>query len=883
MYSSVYFNRFNSKIHAWEYNEEGKKIHNEYQAPLYFYLKDESGEYTSIYGDKLKRMTFDSYQKMKEARDMFKSAGRTMFESDIDPESRFIFDTYSGKELKIPVMDIHYIDIEVHSEKGFPKPDVAEHPITIITVFSTKHNKWFIWSEKEFSTDFDIKIKKGKTPSDDVIVKFSTLNPWIKICKDEKEMLQSFIAFIKKFHPDIISGWNSSGFDIPYIINRSNKLLGEDATKQLSPVKYVRKIVKKSRFGKSQEIYEIAGINSIDYLHVYKKYVPGEQESFKLGHIAEIELGESKLEFKGTLKELYRNDWQRYCEYNIQDVNLLCLLDGRLKYMSMMINICYNCKIPFEEFDKTTKVLDGAFISRLMLDKVILPDVVHTDAFEEKYEGAYVKEPIPGIYDWVMCFDATSLYPSIMMQHNMSPETKVMVVSQTDADFISEYLTNNIHDDDTRLDEYTSANKTFRDVIQIIKDNGYTIASNGAIYRHDKEGVVSKFVKEWFDNRVHHKNMMKKAGKEGNTVAEQYHDSSQYIMKIFINSVYGYVGSKYSRLYDRDNALAVTVTGQYAIKSVEKAMVKFFTQDWENTDNGKKLKVKNLQHTPAIYFDTDSAYLHVGQVLRAFNYPHINDKEVCLKFIQEKMEPFFQKIITNEMQIFTKKKMNAKECKISFKREMISRRTIFMAKKRYIAYILDMEGKIIPDGDDHEIEAKGIELVRTSIPKTVREWMKELLTIVLKNVDKKASDEKIKEVRHVFHNIDITSIAKIISINNIEQYTDSSGNPTLGTPQQVKSAIGHNLLIEKNNLEDFVEKIHEGDKVKLVYLKENPLYKFNAIAFKDNLPKEFKLDQYVDYDIMWEKLFVDPMTKIYDTIGWKMPNFDQEDITDLFT
>jgi DNA polymerase elongation subunit (family B) len=849
-------------MHEWYYDENGIKQHHREKAPLYFFMKSEEGEYTSIYGDTLKKMSFDNWYKFRDTKEMFKSAGRELFESDVDVESRYILDNYSAKEMVPPKFDIYFIDIEVHSERGFPKAELAEHPITIITVWSTKQQRYFIFSEKTFDPTFLGPDKERAK---------------IFIFESEQDLLKKFIGFIRKTHPDFISGYNSNGFDIPYIINRSIKLLGEEVAQKISPVNYIRKMVKKLQFGKTQEMWDIAGINCIDYLDLYKKFHQGQQESFKLGYIAKVELGETKLEFEGTLKDLYRNEWQKYVEYNVQDVNLLRKLDGRIQFMDLMIGICYNCRVPFWQYQKTTKVLDGAFISRLLLNKIVLPDVADADENEEQYIGAYVKDPDIGIFDWIVSFDATSLYPSIIMQHNISPETKVAVINEGSIQTILDALEGK-EVDENELNLYATSNIKCKDLIQQIKDNKYSVSSNGVIYRHDKKGVVAAFVTEWFEKRKYHKKLMEKAMAEGNQEEAQLQKGLQQNYKILINSVYGGLGSKYFRLYDRHNALAITITGQEVLKTSMEALNNYFKETWPTTESAKKLNASSVDSVTC-YGDTDSIYIHAGKVLKSINYN--NTQEKTKDFLKQKIEPLFFKIIDSAMNKLMKVRMNCSDCKILFKREMIARRAAFLSKKHYVAWVLTMETKDIPEGDDHELEAKGVEMVKSSTPEIVRDYMRDYILSFLKNVDLKKSNDQISEIFKQFKTVPLEKIAKITNVNNIAEYTGPDGMPKKGTPNHVKGTIGYNNLLKTKGLEDY-EPIYEGDKVKVVYIRENPWYSFNSVAFKDKLPDELGLKELVDYDIMWNKVFVDPIKQFYDIAGWEMPNLDQEDITDLF-
>lgn len=883
MYSCVYFARSSSNIHHWYYDEEGKKQYKKESAPLYFYTQDDNGEYTSIYGQRLKKIEFENYTKFKEAREMFKSAGRDLFESDVDPENRFILDTYSTLNMKKPKFDIHFVDIEVHSEEGFPEPEKAEHPITIITTYSTKYKKFIVLTYKEFDRNF---IPEGETKP------LLTDRDVVKIYKSEKEMLDGYIKMVQQLHPDFISGWNSSGyedktffsngFDIPYIINRINIVFEDDSySKKLSPLKLVTRYEREHKSGKQRITYNIVGINLIDYLDLYKKYHQGEQESFKLDYIAKVEIQSTKVKFEGSLKELYHKNWQKYVEYNIQDVNILRLLDEKLQFMDMMIGICQNCRCSYDQFSKTTRVLDGAFISRLSVEKIVLPDTSLSHSFDDQYVGAFVKEPTPGVYDWVVSFDATSLYPSVMMQHNISPETKVLVIDQNAALIVMDALEGKKIGED-ELSMSATENYDCRGIIKLIKENKYTIASNGVIYRHDKIGIVPRFVKEWFDNRKKHKDLMEKAQNEGNKDEEKLQFGLQLNYKILINSVYGALGSKYFRLYDKDNATAVTLTAQEIIKTAQGSMDSFF-MNWESNELGKKLNAKNLSISPIIYGDTDSFYFNGGIVLKSFNYPEFQNIEVTKKFVENNIEKWMQKIIDKAMKQLTIQRMNCIENKIFFKREMIARKVAFLAKKRYSAWVLKMEKKDIKEGSDHELETKGHEMVKSVVPEKIRELMRSFVLEMLKTGDKKHMDDVYKKYAEEFKNLPIKNVCKIQNVNNLEKYSDELGEPIKGCPGHVKAALGYNKMLERRNLLDTYEKIQEGEKIKIIYLKDNPYYRDKAIAFKDYIPTEFNLKEFVDYDIMWNTVFEKPIKPFYTIQNWQLPDLGQDDISDLFS
>lgn len=594
MYSNLYFSRKTSTIHSWEYNENGEKVYIKEPAPLYFYSQtDEETEYKSIFGENVKKHEFNSYSKYKDAKEMYKMANRKLYESDVDVENRYILDKWSGKDFEIPNLEIQFLDIEVHSETGFPTAEDADHPVTVITVYSCKQKRYFVFAEKDFDINFVDEDGNQVLSNKD----------WVGIFESEEKLLTAFIAFIRKTLPDILSGWNSNFFDIPYIVNRCYKLLGPNQTRKLSPIGVIKSKEVKLRFGKIKTVYEIAGINCIDYLELYKKYKQNQQPSYKLDYIARDEIGDTKLAYDGSIKDLYLNQWQRYVEYNIQDVSLLINLDKKLAFMNLMINVCYGCKVLFNQYEKTVKVLDGAFISSLMKDKIILPDANQNND-ESGYDGAFVRPPIVGCHDWVMSYDATSLYPSIMMQHNISPETKVGKVPRQVYNIIKDIFSGK-KVDAWKLELDTLDGMTCKELADKIKDDNLSIASNGTVYRHDVLGVLPRFIKEWFDKRKLHKNKKFECHEKGDDDGEKYHDGYQLNFKILINSVYGYVGTIYSRFFDADNAEAVTITGQEVIQTAMNSVNEFFSTKWENTNIGKKLNAKNFEDF-VVYGDTDS-------------------------------------------------------------------------------------------------------------------------------------------------------------------------------------------------------------------------------------------------------------------------------------
>lgn len=658
MYSSIYFNRSRSTIHLWEYNADGVKVHNKFEAPLYFYKDDKNGEFTSIYGEKLKKVECDTYSQYQEKIESLKNMGKKLYESDVPIDSKFIIDHYAGQELVPPKFDIFFIDIEVHSEDGFPSPEKAEHPIPVITIWSTRANKFFIFAERDFDVTF---LRNGESCQK-------------IICGDEAGLLKEFVNFIFHNHPDVISGWNSDGFDIPYLVRRIEKICGERYMKKLSPIGIVREVemnVGKGANKKREKRFIIAGINCLDLLWVYKNYTFSDRENYRLGYIANLEIGEEKVEYEGSLSDLYHNNWQKYIEYNVQDSRLLYLIEHKLGYLSLLFNFCYGCRVPFDQYSKTTRVLDGAFISELSKEGIILPDV-NRDISDVQYPGGFVKDPDRGVHEWVLSFDATSLYPSIMMNWNISPETKFGVLNKK---FVEETVSawRGVSEDDdlkfpfpgrmhgkTILDVvnyirqkglkdvnkedggihglynnevvhnivlalegneyenigvYLNYEKTnVEGVVKVIREHNLCLSGNGVLYKQDKVGVIPKFVKIWFDKRKEYKKKMIEAEKAGDSTKKKYYDLLQLNYKILINSVYGYLGTSHSRFYDFDNAVSVTINGQNIIKDASNSIDNFFSSEWSTHFMGQKLKANNFEGV-ITYNDTDSVYVNGGRII----------------------------------------------------------------------------------------------------------------------------------------------------------------------------------------------------------------------------------------------------------------------------
>lgn len=953
MYSSVYFAKNKSLIHYWEYNEDGEKVHKTAPAPLYFFVKKEEGEYKTIFGDKAKRVDCNRYGEYKEKIENYKSMEMDLYESDVPIETKFIVNEYLGKELKVPKFNIHYIDIEVHSTEGFPKPEDANYPIVIITIWSTKHNKFFVFAEKDFDTTA-MEKEHGET-----FEKF--------IYAKESDLLKSFVKFIYDEHPDIISGWFSNAFDIPYIINRITKVLGEKWAKRLSPLGIIKEREFHVTETKMEKRYDIIGIALLDMLEVYQNYTFSDRENYKLGYIAKTELGDgfTKKEYEGSIAEFYERDWQGYSEYNIQDTRLLRFLEDKLGYIKMLITFCYGCRVPFEFYQKTTKVLDGAFIAELTKEGIVLPDV-NRNLIDGTYPGGYVKPPITGLHDWVVSFDATSLYPSIMMGWNISPETKVAVFNKESLEnIVKAHQGGQYYEEDITYNGKVYSIKDFIDyvnVVQIktinedggfhtivngkyvdnimkcingkeyenlsfkwndedidvatatqrIKDNNYCMATNGVVYSQDSKGVIPRFVETWFNDRNKYKKLMLKAENEKDDGLAKYYHLLQLNFKILINSVYGYLGTIHSRFYDYDNAVAVTITGQSIIKECGNSTERYFSR-WADTDLGKRYNAKNIENF-VIYNDTDSSYFSFGKLFDAIGYDYKSkDPEIVKNYIMfgkelpnleifgtevdkkqvggipkeerkklEEESKTVQNLVASfidKLMVRFSKSLNCQSNRISFKREAIAARAIFLGRKKYVYWVLNSEGV-----EMNKLKSTGVEMVRSSTPLLVQKYLKNIVFDIIKKLDQNATEKQIREFRNIFMKSEPEKVAFPKTVNNLDQYTKKmeAGN-VKSMPIHVRASMVYNDVISSNpKLKTIYDLIYESDKMKFVYMKTNTDWQENVLGFKDKWPKELGLESHIDYQAQFEKTFLGPIERFYALLNWQLPNLENENVTEMF-
>ena len=720
------------------------------------------------------------------------------------------------------------IDIEVECENGFPNPKDAEEPLLSITMKNHQNKQIIVWGLHEF-----------QNYRDDVDY---------RMCKNEDDLFIKFLETWQMIYPDVITGWNTEFFDIPYLCNRIRKLFGDDFVNKLSPWNSVfdREVY---QMGRKHQIYTIQGVAALDYFDLYRKFTYTNQERYTLDHIAFVELGERK---DGnpfdTFREWYTKDWQSFIEYNINDVELVDKLEDKMRLIELCLTMAYDGKVNFVDVLGTVRYWDTVIYNHLRKKNIVIPQKREQEKTEQ-FEGAYVKDPQVGIHKWVMSFDLNSLYPHLIMQYNISPETLV---------------------NDGGKPEQGMVDKILDGVLR--SSNEHCMTPNGAFFRKDIKGFLPELMENMYNDRVKYKKLMLEVKQEFENTGDKSllkkisrYENIQMAKKISLNSAYGAIGNNWFRYFDLMVATAITSSGQLSIRWIEKAI---------NIYLNKILKTDKIDYVVAS--DTDSVYITFDKLVNQL-FPKGTPTEKIVNFLdrlaEEKLEPFIDKSYQH-----LAKEMNAYDQKMFMKREVIADKGIWTAKKRYILNAWDIEGVRFKEP---QLKIMGIEAVKSSTPAPCREKIKQALKIIMSG-DEKQLNSFIREFREEFMSLPPEDIAYPRSCNGIKKYTATSestidlmsgesveyGFFKKGAPIHVKGAILMNHLVEKNNLFNKYPYIQEGDKIKFVALKEPNQYQSSAFSFMTTFPNELDIHALVDYDTQFEKSFVEPLKFITDKILW---------------
>jgi DNA polymerase elongation subunit (family B) len=818
-YTNVY-EKFNKMLVRGYDNGEYFQIEEDYQPTLFVPSKKKT-KYRTLDGYPVEPIQPGKISDCKEFLDKYsKVEGFTVYGND-NYKAQYISDKYPEEEIKFDITKIRLftIDIEVSAEGGFPNVfDCAEEILTItLQNYATKQIVCFANARQYENTRKDVAYVK---------------------CSDEIDLVHRFLAFWQQNTPDAITGWNCELYDIPYIAGRIERILGEKEARRLSPWGNIRRkelVIQ----GREQISYEIAGVSVIDYLDLYKKFTYTNQESYRLDHIAFVELGQKKLDHSefDTFRDFYTKDWQKFVDYNIKDVELVDQLEDKMKLIELLLTMAYDAKVNYNDVFFQVRTWDAIIYNYLKKRNIVIPPKDKSSK-DEKYAGAYVKEPIPGIYDWVVSFDLNSLYPHLIMQYNISPETLL----------------------DERHPQAT-VDRILQEQINFELYKDYAVCANGAMYRKDVKGFLPELMEKMYGDRVIFKKKMIEAKKayEKTPTRELEKEIArcnniQMAKKISLNSAYGAIGNQYFRYYKLANAEAITLSGQVSIRWIEGKMNKYLN---------KVLKTDDVDYV--IASDTDSIYLNMGPLVQCVYKGREETREKIVDFLDKickmELEPYIESSY-QELADY----VNAYEQKMQMKRENIADRGIWTAKKRYILNVWDSEGVRY---EQPKLKIMGLEAVKSSTPAPCRQMIKDALKLIMTKTEDDMIDY-IEQSRKEFTNLSVEQISFPRTVSDVVKHKAHATIYGKGTPIHVRGALLYNHFIKEKKLDKKYAAIQNGEKIKFCYLKlPNPIRE-NVISYIQEFPKELGLDKYIDYELQFNKAFLEPMRVILDAIGWKV-------------
>jgi DNA polymerase elongation subunit (family B) len=842
------------RLFTWDQN--GKRIAVDTTFEPYIYLEtNNTPDSTSIFNTKLKKKKF---RNQAERSRYLKDNKITRIFENLNIQQQFLIDSFwelnERQEFTNQQIRVLFIDIETYSPDEFPKPEDPQHPINVITVYDTLKKQFITWGLKPYH-------KKNE-------------NCIYIYCKNEKELLSKFINYFTSDYPDILSGWNSEFFDVPYIINRITRLLGEEETKRLSPVGYIRPIVFKGRFGREQVHWHIEGVSCVDYLDIYKRFCPVLRESYKLDAIGETELGENKIDYGDTnLASLADDNWELFIDYNIQDVNLLIKLEEKLQYLKLLRMIAYAGLTTFEGALGSLSVITGLCAVRARMRQQRIPTFNREVTNTEQNAGAYVGDPQRGFQENIVSFDANSLYPNVMITLNLSPETKVGVITEkTDKEITIQHVNGQ------------TFNLSHQHFVEFVKKEKIAISKAKVLFTQKEKGIIPETVDHFYKKRVEIKRELKLAKKRLLDIqkdTDEYAKLSiqienlnitQHTIKILINTIYGYFGNKHSPLGDDELAESITLTGQAVIKESNRLLEEYIKEKTGLTDDELKTS------SPIIYNDTDSSYISIRHIVNKTGLKMLNSKGKITpeyyKVVQDIEDHLNEKIIE-----WGKSALGSIDCRLNFKREAIADAGLFLQKKRYVLHVLDEEG--IPCD---KFKYTGVEVVRTTMPAPIKPYVKKIIETMLLTKDLAQTNKLFNETYDIFKNLPIEDIAFVMGIKGYEKYAaQCDGFKTAKhMPIHVKAAYFYNMLLDRFNTGKKYEKISSGDKVRYFYAKQPNRFGITTIGYKYSYPKEFADNFLIDHELMFEKIIFSVIERFYEAVNWKLQSPGTQVQTNLF-
>ena len=810
-------------------NGERKQFRIDFSPTVFVPSKEES-EWKSLdgmYVDKVNPGTiFDTREFIKK----YDGVSGFKIYGDINAEYQFVNKTFKGEvPYDFTQLKMVTIDIETTAELGFP--DVKDPKEKIIAITIRVNDEVWSFGLGNF-------VIKGQE---------------CYCYEEEEDLISSFLDFWYELDPDIVTGWNVRFFDMPYLYSRIASIMGEEMANRLSPWKKIR-VQKIHRMNREHTVLNIAGIEVMDYLDLYRTFTYDAQESYRLDHIAYVELGERKLSYEefDNMIDFYKSDFQKFMEYNVKDVELVHRLEDKLRLMELAIALAYSAKVNYIDVFSQVRMWDVIIYNYLHDHKIAIPPRKGGHKMQQ-YEGAYVKDTINGMHEWVVSFDLNSLYPHLIMQYNISPETKITIDSGDKFGIGVDRILSG------EAEEKMSA----------LREKGFSVAANGSCFTRDYMGFLPALMEKLYEERKVAKGKMIEAQQMQQDIPKMNmpnlgrhalnvkcekeiskYKNQQLVRKVQLNSAYGAIGNQYCRYYDVEMAEAITISGQLSIRWIEKELNSFLN---------KTLKTGDYDYVVAI--DTDSVYLRLGNLVDKM-VPNASEQKV-VDFLDKSCEEIIQPIIDKSYQKLADT-MNAYQQKMFMGREVIANKGIWTAKKRYILNVLDSEGVRY---DEPYIKVMGIETIRSSTPEAVRNELKKAIKLII-NTDEDTVIKFIEDARDRFNSLPPEDIAFPRTVRKMKKYSDSNTVYSSGCPIAVKGALIYNHLLNKLNIKRKHAEIINGEKVKFIYLRiPNPIRE-KVISFSSSIPKEFEISDFIDYELQFEKAFIDPIKMILDAIGW---------------
>jgi DNA polymerase elongation subunit (family B) len=808
-YTSVV--RFGNKL-LYRGFENGQEVKHRIPFKPTLFMSGESEEgWTTLDGIPMQPVIFESMSDAKDFNKRYENVSNFEIAGNTNYVAQFIAEEWPDRiEYDRSLIKTANIDIEVFSADGFPAPEDAAHPITAICMRENTGTYW-VWGCGDYTT----------TREDILYIK----------CDNEIDLVRKFVRRMEEYAPNVITGWNTRFFDIPYLHNRMVKLFGDDTlAKRMSPWGLIRER-NTTINGKLNQEFILEGIEQLDYLEVFKKFTYntlGQQESYRLDHISHVVLGERKLSYAehGNLHTLYEKDYQKFIDYNVKDVELVHNLDVKLDLIDLIFTMAYKAGVNYNDTLGTTAIWDTIIYRLLNKQKIAVPKKVEKP--KTSYPGGYVKEPQVGSHDWVTSFDLNSLYPNIIVQYNMSPET-VMDGFQNGVS-VDKFLDGSVN----------------------IGQRGFSVAPTGIRFTHDREGVIPTVIKRYYSERRVIKTEMLKAQQEMqiNPSKElEYRisslDNQQMAIKILMNSLYGALGNRWFRYFDQRVAESITLAGQLAIKWAERAV------------NGAMQDVLKTDEDYVVAIDTDSVYIRMGDLVEKFAPKN------PVKFLDKICADHFEKVLADSYATMADA-TGAYENRMEMGREVIADRGIWMAKKRYILNVHNNEGV---QYKTPKLKMMGIEAIKSSTPQVVRDKFKEIFRVIVEGTETDTQGY-IRDFRSHFKTLPPEDVSFPRGVSNLAKWKDRKTIFKKGTPIHVRGALCYNNAIVENDINRRYESVKQGEKIKFVYLKMPNRLGQNVVSYPLNLPEELGLHKYVDYDLMFDKTFLDPLIPILDAVGW---------------